>query len=118
MFKKQKIQPVYENPMELAVSLIGNKWKLLILRQLLSRDLPWHVSELVKSIRGIDQTVLKVSLQALEKDGLIKSTVYRDLPPRIEFSISEEGRSLRPVIDAIEAWGSSRMPAQAASQQP
>lgn len=109
MFGKQKKEPVRENAMELAVSLIGNKWKLLILERLMSRDIPWRLSELKDQIKGIDQTVLKVSLQSLEQDGLVKSTVYKDLPPRIDFTLSEAGESLRPIIEAIEEWGKSRM---------
>lgn len=108
MFGKQKKEPVRENAMELAVSLIGNKWKLLILERLMSRDIPWRLSELKDQIKGIDQTVLKVSLQSLEQDGLVKSTVYKDLPPRVDYTLSETGESLRPVIAAIKEWGKSR----------
>lgn len=107
MLKRQKKEPIPASPMERAVSLIGNKWKLLILQLLMSRQLPWHLTELKTSIVGIDQTVLKVTLQSMEKDGLITSKTYRDLPPRIEFFLSEQGESLRPVIEAMEAWGES-----------
>lgn len=109
MFRKQKTEPACETPIELAVSQIGNKWKLLILEKLMSRDFPWNLSELRDQIKGIDQTVLKVSLQSMEKDGLVKSKVYRDLPPRIEFTLGESGESLRPIIEAIEEWGKARM---------
>ena len=94
-----------ECPVATTVQLIGNKWKLLILKTLMTRTLPWHLPELVKEIRGLDQTVLKVTLQSMEKDGLVISKVHRDLPPRIEFTLSELGESLRPVIEAMEAWG-------------
>lgn len=105
MLKRQKKEPAPASPMERTVSLIGNKWRLLILKMLMSRPLPWHLTELKTAIAGIDQTVLKVTLQSMEKDGLITSKIYRDLPPRIEFFLSEQGESLRPVIEAMEAWG-------------
>lgn len=103
--KKQELLPA--DPFARSVFLIGNKWKLLILRCLLSRAMPWHLTELKNAIDGIDQTVLKVTLQSMEADGLITSTVYRDLPPRIEFFPSEAGRSAQPVLEAMEAWGES-----------
>ena len=105
MLKKQKNEQPPSSPIELTVSLIGNKWKLLILKCLMSRSLPWHLTELKDAIYGIDQTVLKVTLQAMEKDGLITSTVFRDLPPRVEFSLSERGATMRPILEAMEAWG-------------
>ena len=107
MLKRNKKETPPSTPMELAVSMIGNKWKLLILHKLMSRDLPWHLPELVKEIKGIDQTVLKVTLQSMEKDGLVTSKVFRDLPPRIEFSLSGLGETLRPIIESMEKWGNS-----------
>lgn len=91
--------------MEYTVSLIGNKWKLLILKTMMSRTLPWHLPEFVKAIDGADQTVLKVTLQAMDRDGLIISTTHRDLPPKIEYTLSELGESLRPIIESMETWG-------------
>lgn len=105
MLKKSKKETPPATPMEYTVSLIGNKWKLLVLKSLMSRELPWHLPELTNEIAGLDQTVLKVTLQSMEKDGLIVSKVHRDLPPRIEFSLSELGESLRPIIESMETWG-------------
>lgn len=105
MLKKQKKEELPQEPFERAVALIGNKWRLLILKKLMSRTMPWHLTELKNEIDGIDQTVLKVTLQSMQKDGFVTVETFRDLPPRIEFSISEQGETLRPVIAAIEAWG-------------
>lgn len=107
MLKKQKKEEMPSTPMELTVSLIGNKWKLLILEKLMSRSMPWHMTELKNEISGIDQTVLKVTLQSMEKDGIITSQIHRDIPPRIEFSLSESGESMRPIIESMKAWGSA-----------
>lgn len=103
--KKQKKEELPQEPFERAVALIGNKWRLLILKTLMSRTMPWHLTELTNAIKGIDQTVLKVTLESMHKDGLVIIETFRDLPPRIEFSISEQGETLRPVIEAMEAWG-------------
>lgn len=103
--KKQKKEELPQEPFERAVALIGNKWRLLILKTLMSRAMSWHMTELKDEIDGIDQTVLKVTLESMHKDGLVIIETFRDLPPRVEFSISEAGESLRPIIDAMEAWG-------------
>ena len=85
------------------VQLIGNKWKLLILRNLLAR--PWRFNEMLRSIPGISQKVLTDNLRAMEKDGIIIRTVYPEVPPRVEYSLSELGDSMRPIIKAMEVWG-------------
>lgn len=85
------------------VSLIGNKWKLLILRNLLAR--PWRFNELQKSLDGISQKVLTDNLRSMEADGIVIRTVYAEVPPRVEYSLSPVGESMRPVIKAMESWG-------------
>lgn len=90
-------------PVATTVQLIGNKWKLLILRNLLSR--PWRFNEMLRSIPGISQKVLTDNLRALERDGVITRTVYPEVPPRVEYALSELGDSMRPIIKAMEAWG-------------
>lgn len=85
------------------VSLIGSKWKLLILRNLLVR--PWRFNELRKNLDGISQKVLTDSLRSLEDDGIIIRTAYPEVPPRVEYSLSELGESMRPILDAMENWG-------------
>ena len=90
-------------PVATTVQLIGNKWKLLILRNLLAR--PWRFNEMLRSIPGISQKVLTDNLRAMEKDGIIIRTVYPEVPPRVEYSLSNLGDSMRPIIKAMEVWG-------------
>ena len=94
-----------ECPVATTVSLIGSKWKLLIMRNLLVR--PWRFNELRKSLTGISQKVLTDSLRSMEEDGLITRTVYPEVPPRVEYALSELGESMRPLIDAMAAFGES-----------
>ncbi|MCD7920598.1 MAG: helix-turn-helix transcriptional regulator [Clostridiales bacterium] len=90
-------------PVATTVSLIGSKWKLLILRNLLVR--PWRFNELRRDLEGISQKVLTDSLRSMEEDGIITRTVYPEVPPRVEYALSELGESMRPVIKAMEDWG-------------
>ena len=90
-------------PVATAVQLIGNKWKLLILRNLLVR--PRRFNEMLRSIPGISQKVLTDNLRALERDDLITRTVYPEVPPRVEYALSELGETMRPIISALETWG-------------
>ena len=80
-------------------------WKLLILRNLRMR--PWRFNELQKSLNGISQKVLTQSLRSMEADGLIIRTVYTEVPPRVEYSLSELGETMRPILDAMEKWGNA-----------
>ena len=90
-------------PVATTVRLIGSKWKLLILRNLLAR--PWRFNELKKNLEGISQKVLTDSLRSLEEDGIVTRTVYPEVPPRVEYALSELGESMRPIIHAMEEWG-------------
>ena len=92
-------------PVATTVSLIGSKWKLLIMRNLLVR--PWRFNELQKSLDGISQKVLTDSLRSMEADGIISRTVYPEVPPRVEYALSELGESMRPIIKSMEAWGNN-----------
>ena len=94
-----------ECPVATTVALIGSKWKLLIIRNLLVR--PWRFNELKKDLKGISQKVLTDSLRSLENDGIITRTVYPEVPPRVEYALSELGESMRPIIGSMEAWGIS-----------
>ena len=89
-------------PVATTVSLIGSKWKLLILRNLLAR--PWRFNELKKNLEGISQKVLTDSLRSMEEDGIVIRTVYPEVPPRVEYSLSELGETMRPILNAMEAW--------------
>ena len=90
-------------PVATTVALIGSKWKLLILRNLLVR--PWRFNELKKDLEGISQKVLTDSLRSMESDGIITRTVYPEVPPRVEYSLSELGETMRPILNAMEVWG-------------
>lgn len=102
-------------PVATTVQLIGSKWKLLILRNLLAR--PWRFNELRKSLEGISQKVLTDSLRSMEEDGLVTRTVYPEVPPRVEYSLSPLGESMRPIIQAMEQWGAQYKAAKAREQQ-
>lgn len=92
-------------PVATTVQIIGSKWKLLILRNLLTR--PWRFNELRKNLEGISQKVLTDSLRSMEEDGIITRTVYPEVPPRVEYALSELGESIRPIIDAMAEWGNN-----------
>lgn len=90
-------------PVATTVQLIGSKWKILIIRNLLAR--PWRFNELRKSLEGISQKVLTDSLRSMEEDGIITRTVYPEVPPRVEYALSDLGESMRPIIKAMEKFG-------------
>ena len=92
-------------PVATTVALIGSKWKLLIMRNLLAR--PWRFNELKKDLEGISQKVLTDSLRSMENDGIITRTVYPEVPPRVEYALSDLGESMRPIIESMAAWGTA-----------
>ena len=101
MIKKENLP---ECPVATTVQLIGSKWKLLILRDLLTGKKRYN--ELKKSLPDISQKVLTASLKSMVNDGLVIRTAYPEVPPRVEYSLSELGESMRPVIQSMETWGS------------
>ncbi|MBR1443339.1 MAG: helix-turn-helix transcriptional regulator [Firmicutes bacterium] len=100
MLKKSELP---ECDVATTVQIIGNKWKLLIIRNLLMRS--WRFNELHKSLEGISQKVLTESLRSMETDGIVVRKVYAEVPPRVEYSLSELGETMRPILDAMEVWG-------------
>ena len=100
---KTKAELLPDCPVATTVSLIGNKWKLLIIRNLRIR--PWRFNELQRDLDGISQKVLTDSLRSMEQDGIITRTVYAEVPPRVEYALSELGESMRPILDAMQTWG-------------
>ena len=100
---KTKAELLPECPVATTVQLIGTKWKLLIIRNLLQR--PWRFNELQKSLDGISQKVLTDSLRSMEADGILTRTVYAEVPPRVEYALSELGESMRPILESMQAWG-------------
>ncbi|MDR2258843.1 MAG: helix-turn-helix transcriptional regulator [Treponema sp.] len=85
--------------------MIGNKWKLLILRDLLAGTK--RFGELRKSVAGISQKVLTDNLRSLEEDGIVVRKIYAEVPPRVEYSLSDVGETLRPIIEIMKKWGTA-----------
>ena len=90
-------------PVETTLMLIGSKWKVLILRDLMPGTK--RFGELRRSIGSVSQKVLTAQLRDMEACGLVNRRVYAEVPPRVEYSLTELGRSLRPILDAMWAWG-------------
>ena len=90
-------------PVETTLMLIGDKWKVLILRDLLPGTK--RFGELKKSIGNVSQKVLTAQLRDMESNGLVNRKVYPEVPPRVEYSLTELGRSLKPILDAMWDWG-------------
>ena len=90
-------------PVATTVKLIGNKWKLLIIRNLLLS--PQRFSEFFKTIPGISKKVLTDNLRALENNGIVNREVFAEVPPRVVYSLSELGKTLKPILDAMCVWG-------------
>lgn len=90
-------------PVETTVALIGNKWRLIILRDLLEGTK--RFGELKSSVTGISQKMLTSNLRDMEKRGLVVRRVYPVVPPKVEYALTDMGKSLKPVIDAMWAWG-------------
>lgn len=95
------------SPVEATLSFMSDKWKVLILRDLLTGTK--RFGELKKSIGSISQKVLTSNLRAMEEDGLLRREVFAEVPPRVEYTLTDRGRSLEPVIDAMRAWGEAHM---------
>lgn len=91
-------------PVETTLTLISDKWKVLILRDLLCGTM--RFGELKKSVGHISQKVLTTQLREMEACGLLTRTVYPEVPPRVEYSLTDLGYSLKPVLDAMWSWGS------------
>ena len=103
---KLKLENLPACPVETTLMLIGNKWQVLILR-----DLNLHgtmrFKELQRSIGKISQKVLTSNLRAMEESGIVSREVFAEVPPRVEYSLTELGRTLKPVLDVLWAWGES-----------
>lgn len=90
-------------PVEVTISLISDKWRVLIVRDLLNKTM--RFGELKKSLFGISQKVLTQHLRAMEESGLLTRKIYPEIPPRVEYSLTETGMSLKPILDAMSEWG-------------
>ncbi|MGI6007781.1 MAG: winged helix-turn-helix transcriptional regulator [Ruminococcus sp.] len=90
-------------PVETTLMLIGDKWKVLILRDLMTGTK--RFGELKKSVGNVTQKVLTAQLRDMEENGLVERKVYAEVPPRVEYSLTDLGRSLKPILDAMQHWG-------------
>lgn len=90
-------------PVELTLMLISNRWKVLILRDLM--DGTKRFGELKKSIGKISQKVLTSNLRSMEEQGLVSRKVYAEVPPKVEYTLTDTGYSLRPILDVMHSWG-------------
>lgn len=90
-------------PVEITMGLIGDKWKVLIIRDLLTGTK--RFGELKKSLDGITQKVLTNNLRQMESSGLVLRKVYAEVPPKVEYSLSDTGWSLKPILDSMVVWG-------------
>ena len=90
-------------PVETTLMLIGDKWKVLILRDLM--DGTKRFGELKRSIGTVSQKVLTAQLRDMEEKGLLTRKVYAEVPPRVEYTLTETGYSLKPILDSMWAWG-------------
>lgn len=98
---EQKILPAC--PVETTLTLIGDKWKVLILRDLLTGTK--RFGELRRSVGQVSQKVLTTQLRQMEESGLLNRKVYAEVPPRVEYSLTELGHSLFPILNAMQTWG-------------
>lgn len=103
MSEQKNAKPLPACPVETTLTLIGDKWKVLILRDLLPGTK--RFGELKKSIGSVSQKVLTAQLRAMEKNRLVHREVYAEVPPRVEYSLTELGKSLKPILDSMWAWG-------------
>ena len=103
MAAKVDVKSLPACPVETTLTLIGDKWKVLILRDLMPGTK--RFGELKKSIGSVSQKVLTAQLLDMEQNGLVHREVFAVVPPRVEYSLTELGRSLKPILDAMWNWG-------------
>ena len=105
MVEKNSMADLPACPVETTLTLISSRWKVLILRDLLTGTK--RFGELQRTVGHVSQKMLTQSLRQMEADGLLTRTVYPEVPPRVEYSLTELGFSLKPILDAMWAWGES-----------
>ena len=103
MSDQKSVKELPACPVETTLTLIGDKWKVLILRDLMPGTK--RFGELKKSVGNVSQKVLTAQLRAMEENGLLTRTVYAEVPPRVEYTLTELGKSLKPILDTMSNWG-------------
>ena len=101
--EQERMQELPACPVETTLTLISDKWKVLILRDLMPGTK--RFGELKKSVGNVSQKVLTAQLRTMEESGLVNRKVYAEVPPRVEYSLTELGKSLKPILDSMRAWG-------------
>ncbi len=94
-------------PVGVTLRVIGGKWKLLILWHV--KDKPIRFGKLMKEMRGITQKMLTQQLRELEADALVKRNVYAEIPPRVDYVITDYGKTLEPVLESLSLWGENHI---------
>lgn len=95
-----------DDPVERSLSVVGVKWSLLIVRDLIQG--PRRFTEIERSLRRANPKMITARLRDLEQAGIVSRTAYAEVPPRVEYALTERGRALRPVINALRQWGRGR----------
>lgn len=102
MTNAEKLNELPACPVETTLTIISDKWKVLILRDLMTGTK--RFGELKKSIGNVSQKVLTSQLRQMEESGVVSRKVYPEVPPRVEYSLTDLGRSLKPILDAMQSW--------------
>lgn len=103
MTNAEKLNELPACPVETTLTIISDKWKVLILRDLMTGTK--RFGELKKSIGNVSQKVLTSQLRQMEESGVVSRKVYPEVPPRVEYSLTDLGKSLKPILDAMQNWG-------------
>jgi DNA-binding HxlR family transcriptional regulator len=106
---------IYHCPLDLASAFIGGKWKTVVLWYLCEKKR--RFSELKREIPGITEKMLSLQLKQLEKDGFVFRKIYAEVPPRVEYSLTEEGKTLIPTLEAMCLWGKTKAKTQGVIQE-
>lgn len=104
---KREADAATKCPVEVTLGLVGGKWKSLVIWHLCGRTL--RFSELSRAMPGVTAKMLTMQLRELETRGLVKRTIFAEVPPRVEYSLTPVGQSLRPILEAMYAWGKAYM---------
>ena len=102
---EKEIKKLPDCPVEVTLQLIGDKWKVLIIRDLMTGTKRFN--ELMRSVSGITQKVLTSHLRSMETAGLVNRKVYPEVPPKVEYTLTNTGYSLKPILDSMVIWGSN-----------